>query len=170
MLWRVLGKASWSDGGILATSWGYSGATALGKPWKIYADSIGLSKQSWEIPWGDLQNLRGVLTTSWTGILRRLPWGLLGAVLQNPQGIVPNSWAHSSPTALGSLWEIQVKCSGDSGPILDTFFGDCPGECLGKTRKVPKGAWANLGDILGRLPWGVLGEVIQCACGILAEF
>ena len=98
------------------------------------------------------------------------------------------SWGQSWATAGGSPGGRFAKCLGDAGQVLDELFGDClggplrksitlpggncqrPSGILGKACKVLTGTWPRVGGILGRLPWGALGEVMQNAGGLVANF
>ena len=98
------------------------------------------------------------------------------------------SWGQSWAIAGGTLGGRFAKCLGDAGQVLDELFGDClggplrksrslpGGNCqrpwgiLGKACKVLKATWPRVGGILGQLPWGALGEIMQNAGGLVANF
>ena len=149
----------------LTKSRGHSCTTTLWNLWASHANCLGdLGKFLWEFFWEfakSLEDLDQVLRESLAGSL-----GSSCGDLRNPWGIWPKSCGPSWPTTLGNP----------------------NGNPQGEACKSPEGSWhssrgvlreiyknwgafgSSPGGILGRMPWGGLGKVMQIALRVVERF
>ena len=155
-----LGESLGKSFNVRAASWPNSG-NILGQMPRIFGQAFriagGVSPSSLGNYWrrgGYWPNLRW---HSWATALGS-PAGSLAKCLG---GVLAESWGRRWATSLGGALGKPCQVPRDLGKFLGKF--------LGKVCKVLGRSWPNLEGILGRLPWGVLREVLPSAWGVLAD-